>query len=304
MIAIIIPIYNAEAYLAQAIESVIAQSYKDWHLIVLDDGSQDGSFAIAQRYAQRDARIQAYTQINSGVAITRNNGLKLAGASQFVMFLDNDDYLDPQALTTLHAALLAAPEAVAAYGLSREVQQDGSIGFMQPIDLAYGFQRYTITPDRKMAPMEPTAPDQFANLVLWPSVLTPGQMLIRADVLTQIEPFDPVTVPSDDWDLCIRLSLHGPLQRVLHFTLNKRDHTTNVSKQGKVMAVAEPRIRSKLATSPALSKEMKRIARLGHRYSCWYKMSWAKDDLRRRDLIGAAKKIYRGLKSYSSYLRA
>src|SRR5207253_2778528 len=115
--------------------------------------------------------------------------------------------------------------------------------------------------------------------------------------------FDSATVPSDDWDLWIRLSLHGPIQRTMRFTINKRSHESNVSNIGRSMAVAEPRLRRKLAQSTSLTVEQKRLARLGHLYSCWYKLSWAKQDFRQKQFISSGKRILRAIKSYLIYLR-
>jgi glycosyltransferase involved in cell wall biosynthesis len=302
-VTIVIPAYNAEAYLAQAIESVIAQTYQHWQLVVLDDGSRDSTFLIAERYARHDARIQAHTQANSGVAATRNNGFRLAGAETgFVLFLDNDDYLESDAVKVLRSTLLSSPDSVAAYGFPRDVDAGGA-PISTALSEAYGFKRPTLSHTRKLAAMAVDAPDQFTNLVVWPSILTPGQVLIRASALAQVEPFDSTTAPSDDWDMWIRLSLHGPFRRVLQYTLNKRSHAANVSKQGKVMAVAEPQIRGKLASSRTLTPAQKELARLGHRYACVYKLSWAKYDLRRKNVAGAARTLYRALQSYRVYLR-
>lgn len=302
-ISIIIPAYNAEAFLAQTIESVLAQTYRAWELVILDDGSQDGTLALAQQYARQDSRVQVHTQVNSGVAVTRNNGIKLLDpATCYVLFLDHDDFLEADALSQLHAHLKDAPDAVAVYGLPREVDATGE-AITRSLCTAEGFRRPTVSPSKKLSLLAAEVPDSFSNLVVWPSVKTPGQMLIRLSALKRAGLFDPETAPSDDWDLTIRLSLLGPIYRVLKFTINKRNHRNNLSKQGKVMASAEPRIRRKLATNTLLTEAQKQCARLGHQYSCWYKLSWSKEELRRCDFIAAAKTIYRALRSYIAYLK-
>lgn len=97
MISIIIPIYNAEKYLSQCIDSVINQSYKDWELLLIDDGSEDQSGIICNLYAERDNRIRVFHKENGGVCSARNIGLKYAHGD-FVTFIDSDDWIDPDIL--------------------------------------------------------------------------------------------------------------------------------------------------------------------------------------------------------------
>jgi len=93
MVTIGLPFYNAEKYLALAIESVLQQTYTDWELLLLDDGSTDNSLSIAQSYAQKDSRIKLINQPNAGSATARNNALRNA-QGQYICFLDADDLWD------------------------------------------------------------------------------------------------------------------------------------------------------------------------------------------------------------------
>ena len=92
-ISVIVPIYNAEAYLAKCIESLIHQSYHALQIILVDDGSTDKSHTIAAQYAEQDTRIALYSQPNRGQAAARNLGLQHA-TGEWVSFVDADDYLD------------------------------------------------------------------------------------------------------------------------------------------------------------------------------------------------------------------
>jgi teichuronic acid biosynthesis glycosyltransferase TuaG len=95
LISIITPFFNAEKYLAVAINSVLGQSHKDWELFLINDGSTDSSKEIAQSY--QNARIKYFEQENAGIAGARNVGLhKMKG--DYVCFLDADDYLPPNSL--------------------------------------------------------------------------------------------------------------------------------------------------------------------------------------------------------------
>lgn len=102
MISIIIPIYNAEKYIVQCIESVLHQSYQDIELILIDDGSIDNSGQICQKFADLDKRIKLYQTENRGVSAARNLGLRSA-QGEYVAFLDSDDFLkDEDSLEQLY----------------------------------------------------------------------------------------------------------------------------------------------------------------------------------------------------------
>lgn len=91
-LSIIVPIYKVEAYLPKCIESVLAQSFQDWELILVDDGSPDACPLICDQYAARDARIRVIHQSNAGVSAARNRGLD-AATGDLIAFIDPDDYL-------------------------------------------------------------------------------------------------------------------------------------------------------------------------------------------------------------------
>ena len=91
LVSVIMPAYNAEKYIGEAIASVCAQTYKNWNLLILDDGSADRTVEIAESYAQQDARIQVLCNPqNMGVARTRNRGFDLA-QGEWIALLDSDD---------------------------------------------------------------------------------------------------------------------------------------------------------------------------------------------------------------------
>lgn len=90
LVSIIMPAYNAERYVADAIRSVLAQTYQDWELVVVDDGSKDGTAGIARDLAAQDARIRLVSRENGGQAAARNTGIR-ASRGTLVAFLDADD---------------------------------------------------------------------------------------------------------------------------------------------------------------------------------------------------------------------
>lgn len=93
-ISVIIPIYNAEPFLPACLDSVLAQTYSDLEIILINDGSTDGSGCICDRYAAMDSRIRVVHQENGGVSQARNRGLELA-SGELVSFIDSDDTMEP-----------------------------------------------------------------------------------------------------------------------------------------------------------------------------------------------------------------
>lgn len=99
-ISIIIPCYNIEQHVAQCIESVLAQTFVDFELVLLDDGSTDTTLQICAKYAAKDARVAVYTHANRGVSYTRNRGIDLAQGT-YIMFIDGDDWIEADMLELL-----------------------------------------------------------------------------------------------------------------------------------------------------------------------------------------------------------
>jgi glycosyltransferase involved in cell wall biosynthesis len=97
LISAIIPVYNVEKYLSRCLDSVLAQTFKDYEIICVNDGSPDNSAKILADYASEDPRIKIVNQTNQGLSMARNNGLK-ASSGQYIYFLDSDDFLHPQLL--------------------------------------------------------------------------------------------------------------------------------------------------------------------------------------------------------------
>ena len=95
-ISIIVPIYNAETYLDNCIKTIINQTYSDFELLLIDDGSTDESYQICKRY-ETDSRVRIYKQGNAGVSAARNKGIQLS-TGDYIWFIDADDWIEPEAL--------------------------------------------------------------------------------------------------------------------------------------------------------------------------------------------------------------
>lgn len=111
MISVVIPVYNSAPYLRQCLDSVLAQTFKDWELLLVDDASADGSSDICREYAAHCSRVRVLRHdTNRGVSAARNTGIH-AACGEWITFVDADDTLSPSALTRLHevAVLTDAP---------------------------------------------------------------------------------------------------------------------------------------------------------------------------------------------------
>lgn len=110
-ISIIVPVYKAEQYLRRCVDSILAQTFSDFDLILVDDGSPDQCPLICDEYAVSDHRIHVIHQVNSGPSLARNNGIEWVFAqsnSRYLAFVDSDDYLHPQFLEYMYQAVESA----------------------------------------------------------------------------------------------------------------------------------------------------------------------------------------------------
>lgn len=125
-VTVVTPLYNAEAYIAATIQSVIAQTHSDVEHVVVDDGSTDRSAAIVTALEAVHPQIRLIQQENRGVAAARNHGARVTRSdSTYLLFLDADDLLVPEALATLTAYLDAHPDAAVVFCATAKIDSDG-----------------------------------------------------------------------------------------------------------------------------------------------------------------------------------
>lgn len=105
LVSIIVPVFNAEKTIERCINSILGQTYKDFELLLLDDGSTDQSGRICDEYAEKDARIRVLHKENSGVSDTRNQGISIA-EGEYLQFLDSDDWITPEATTVFVRSMI------------------------------------------------------------------------------------------------------------------------------------------------------------------------------------------------------
>lgn len=99
--SIIVPIYNVESYLDKCLDSILNQTYKDYEVLLINDGSTDNSKSICLKYIEKDKRFNYIEKVNGGLSSARNKGIELANG-EYLLFVDSDDYLDINLLKTLN----------------------------------------------------------------------------------------------------------------------------------------------------------------------------------------------------------
>jgi len=107
ILSIVVPVYNAEDYISDCVESILGQQFADFELILVNDGSSDGSAQMCNQYQEKDSRIKVYHKENGGVSSARNYGIKMAHGT-YLCFIDSDDWIDHDFFTSF--AILANPQ--------------------------------------------------------------------------------------------------------------------------------------------------------------------------------------------------
>lgn len=118
-ITVVVPIYNVEKYLAECLNSIIKQTFKDWECVLVDDGSIDNSGDICEIYVQKDSRFKVIHKKNGGLSSSRNVGLEVA-KGEFISFIDSDDWIDKNFLSSLYNTIIKYDSDVVSCGYIKE----------------------------------------------------------------------------------------------------------------------------------------------------------------------------------------
>ena len=261
-ISVVIPTHRGR-FLTAAVQSVRAQTFTDWELIIVDDGSTDGTAEVARRLAAEDPRVRVVTNPrNSGIAAARNRGLAaISAGSDYVAFLDHDDVWMPEALGALRAALVASARASAAHGTASGIDERGA-----PVPVPPERLRRMGIIDGHLAEWPRWRPTELANLVYENCIVSTGSGLIRRKELESLGGFDLRAAPSDDHDLWIRLARRGGLAYLDRPVLAYRGHAGQTSSRPPPpRGQGTPYVRYKTITSPDNSDEQRRLAIAGFR---------------------------------------
>ena len=233
-VSVIIPAYNGDRYIGEAIDGVLAQTYSDYEIIVVDDGSTDDTERVVQQYGDR---VQYLSQKNQGVAESRNRGLEVA-QGEYIAFLDQDDVFLPHKLACQVALL----------------EQDSFLGMVnsgwQIVD-RQGKVRSAVQPWQQIPQLS------LANLIIWKPVFL-GAMLFRSSWLERSPGFDPSLEQTPDVDLVLRLAAMGcSAAWVEQTTVKYRQHEDNASNNTPLQTQELEQIVSRFFAQPNLPPEVK-----------------------------------------------
>ena len=182
-ISVIVPAYNAQNTILETIASVRAQTFTDFELIIVDDGSSDRTLELLQNI--QDSRIKLVTYENGGVSVARNRGVSLA-TSEYLAFIDADDLWTPDKLELQLAALQQHPTAGVAYSWTCFMERHGK--FFHADNPVY-FEG-----------------NVHAELLKTNFLLSGSNPLIRRDALASVGEFAPTLTHAEEWDLYLRLA--------------------------------------------------------------------------------------------------
>jgi glycosyltransferase involved in cell wall biosynthesis len=296
-VSIVTPVYNASRYLTRTLESVLAQTFADWELVIVDDGSIDDSAEIAQTYADKDCRIRVFRQENRGGGAARNRGLNEARRSaEYVAFLDADDLYYPHTLETLVSALDVAPNAIAAAGLARYIDETDAV-ILEGEAQAWGLNRRTVRGLKSVRCLtdEPTS---FATLAHWNTIHTPGQGLIRRSALTAIGSID-ASLGAADYDMWFRLLVNGDILFINRVLLDYRRHSSAMSLNLSRTQQDDLTIQRKIFLSRDLSLSQIRSFVVARIYAgAYFRFTWTVEALRMRQPKAALHHLCHLLGSY------
>lgn len=241
MFDVVMPLYNKEKFVGATITSVLAQSYADWRLVVVDDGSADGGADLVEQYA--DPRITLMRQANHGVGPARNAGIR-AGKSEWIAFLDADDVWNADHLQELVALRTDFPEA-ALIG-SAFVRFSGT---MRPRAQSPG--RSERRPAR-----------YFAECARGRELFVTSSAAARRTALDEVGPFEDLP-GNEDVELWARLALHGQVAVSSRQTVNYRIDTGGITERGVAgrTPASKPIAREEFSsTIPTLDRAVPKIA--------------------------------------------
>lgn len=187
LVSVVIPSYNMEAFTPLTVESALAQDYPNVEIIVVDDGSTDGSIAALRRFG---GRVRLIEQKNAGACAARNRGLAEC-RGEFVAFLDCDDLWEREKLSRCVETLQARPAAVMVHSLAYWIDADGRI---------FGPPRFDPRPEGKV----------FAELARLNHVMN-STPLCRTEAVRAAGGWDEAIFTTADWDLWLRLSKAGEI---------------------------------------------------------------------------------------------
>ncbi len=224
-VSVVMPAHNSAAYIAEAIESVLAQRSVSLELIVIDDGSKDDSASIARSYS--DPRLVLLQNSSAGgPSRARNQGVRAARAP-YVAFLDSDDVMSADSMQAAVSALDASPEAVISFGDLRRIDLAGRVVVASVLA---GYPVFQNLPKSTLADdWSSIRREDFARGLLHENFIGTGSVVIRVNALGGEQAFDETLFNSEDRDLWFRLAKRGDALYSSRITYSYRINPNSIS---------------------------------------------------------------------------
>lgn len=210
LISVCMPVYNADRYLATAIDSILNQTFTDFEFLIVDDGSSDRSLQILKQYAETDPRIHLISRPNTGLVVALNEMLAIA-KGEFLARMDADDISFPTRLANQIHFLQQHPEVVCVGGAYEVIDPKGRV-----------VSRNTMP--------EGNAEIQ-RQILLGSTVINHPCAMIRRDALLKIGGYDTAMTTAEDLDMLLKLGEIGQLANIPDLVVQYRFHPTSVSAQ-------------------------------------------------------------------------
>lgn len=211
-VSTVVPAYNAMRFLPQTVASALAQTWQDFELLIIDDGSSDGIDVWAAQHP--DARIRLIRQANQGAATARNTGI-LEAEGEYIAFLDADDLWEPTKLERQVACLEARPEVGLVHTAIRYIDEDG-----------YDTGRILRSEGDG---------DVWKQVVLHMLIRCGSTPIIRRSCFDKVGVFDPQLGFAEDWDMWIRIAAQYHFAVINDPLVSYRQHSSNMTKGHKVI---------------------------------------------------------------------
>lgn len=204
IVSVVIPCYNGERYLGETIESVLSQTYQNFEIIVVDDGSTDNTKGVATSYPE----VRYIYQDNQGVSTARNRGMTESHGN-YLIFLDSDDRLLPNRLELGVNYLDTHSDCGYVFGWARTIGPDGLPLAQQPED------------SLEVA--------NYKSLLEGKALISSGGLMFRRTVLETVGGYNPTLWPSEDYDLYLRVARNFPIHCDNQIIFEYRRHPQNAS---------------------------------------------------------------------------
>lgn len=214
-ISVVIPAYNVERTILETVDSVLQQTFSDFELIVIDDGSKDRTVELLQSI--KDERLKVFSYENGGLPVARNRGISRS-TGEFITFVDADDLWTPDKLELQLAALQQHPEAGVAYSWTSCIDDQGELLFQYAPSFYEG--------------------NVYAQLLIGDFIYSGSNTMIRRQAIESVEGFDPALKSCEDWDCWLRLAAHWPFVVVPKHQILYRRSSGAMSSKVEVMREA------------------------------------------------------------------